>query len=416
MISVLVIGVFWRYHRSNRIDVFNIPTHTVPADNAWNYYSRALAASKMMNHRSPYDLPNVGDNGFTLRQFSDCAKDAGPTIQLFQEGIGHASVYPAVRSVKSNAFTGFSGLRELERINLGVAGYYELTGQPGKAMITDLDGIEAGVKAPKGGGLMAGLVGAACEAIAESRLEPLLPRLSAAELKSTADRLNHIASDRVSYADVLQEENYVCTSTEIEILRDPATKTIGGVTTSLIMDDDDKLTSWKQDAHKWFASVQFLLADKSTMLRANYEWRQQYVEDAHKTFHGPVKINPPDNLLATLSEAGLEKGRYPFAARDAAMAVIATEVALYRFKLDRSRFPDTLNELTPAYMSVVPVDPCGGAPLHYRAAAGGKEFTLYSIGLDLKDNGGATGRSASDEVGDIVAGSISRKTHLIGKH
>lgn len=414
MISVLVIGVFWRYHRSNRIDVFNIPTHTVPADNAWNYYSRALAVSKMMKHRSPYDLANVSANGYTLQQFVDCAKDAGPTIQLFQEGIRHPSVYPAVRSVKSNVFSGFSGLRELERINLGVAGYYELTGQPGKAMETDLDGVEAGVKAPKGGGLLAGLVGAACEAIAESRLEPLLPRLSAAELKSSADRLNQIASERVSYADVLQEENYACTATEIELLRDPTMKTIGGVTTNLISNGDE-ITTWKTQARNWVSSVQFLLADKSIILRANYEWRQKFVEDARKPYHGTVKIKPPDNLLATLLEDGLDKGRFPFVARESALKVITTEVALYRYKLDRSRFPNSLSELIPTYLDAVPIDPCGGTQLHYRVAAGGNEFTLYSIGLDLKDNFGASGRSASDEVGDIVAGSISKKTHLIGK-
>jgi hypothetical protein len=59
----------------------------------------------------------------------------------------------------------------------------------------------------------------------------------------------------------------------------------------------------------------------------------------------------------------------------------------------------------------VPDDPCGGAagrPLRYSATENGAEFTLYSIGPDLKDDGGTPMPKGpgGQESGDIVAGKL----------
>src|ERR1019366_6926449 len=52
----------------------------------------------------------------------------------------------------------------------------------------------------------------ACEAIAISRFEPLLPLLSADELKQTADHLDRISRKRVPYRDIIIEESYAMTA------------------------------------------------------------------------------------------------------------------------------------------------------------------------------------------------------------
>jgi hypothetical protein len=69
--------------------------------------------------------------------------------------------------------------------------------------------------------------------------------------------------------------------------------------------------------------------------------------------------------------------------------------------------------LAPHYLPAIPVDPCGGQPLHYAIKAGGSGFLLYSIGPDLKDNGGTPGKTPDEANTDIVAGQMWRKNPIL---
>ena len=64
-----------------------------------------------------------------------------------------------------------------------------------------------------------------------------------------------------------------------------------------------------------------------------------------------------------------------------------TAIALEQFRAAHgNQYPATLAELTPAYLTAAPQDPFDGQPLRYRKQASG--YVLYSVGQDLKDNGG----------------------------
>lgn len=64
-----------------------------------------------------------------------------------------------------------------------------------------------------------------------------------------------------------------------------------------------------------------------------------------------------------------------------------TAIALERFRLQLGRAPAALRDLVPSFLPAVPVDWMDGQPLRYRLNADGT-FTLWSIGEDLKDDGG----------------------------
>ncbi len=67
-----------------------------------------------------------------------------------------------------------------------------------------------------------------------------------------------------------------------------------------------------------------------------------------------------------------------------------TAVALEKFRSDHANhFPDSLTELTPNYLRSVPADPFDGKPLRYRKT--GEGYVLYSLGQNLKDDGGKPG-------------------------
>ena len=97
--------------------------------------------------------------------------------------------------------------------------------------------------------------------------------------------------------------------------------------------------------------------------------------------------------------------------------LLMTSLALRAYSLDhQGTYPASLTELTPKYMTKLPIDPFGNgtAPLVYRNT--GTSYLLYSIGPDGKDNGGApfihTNKDGTltqrycvpDDTGDIVAG------------
>jgi hypothetical protein len=59
-------------------------------------------------------------------------------------------------------------------------------------------------------------------------------------------------------------------------------------------------------------------------------------------------------------------------------------LALKAYKLEKGKLPATLAELAPEYLDSVPLDDYDGLPMRYNAA----KKVVYSVGKDLKDNGG----------------------------
>jgi hypothetical protein len=78
-------------------------------------------------------------------------------------------------------------------------------------------------------------------------------------------------------------------------------------------------------------------------------------------------------------------------------AVIA--VALAHYRLDHGNLPPSLNALVPQYIDDVPADPFDGKPMRF--VLHGPDCVIYSIGPDLKDDGGAPYDGKTGK-GDII--------------
>jgi hypothetical protein len=61
-------------------------------------------------------------------------------------------------------------------------------------------------------------------------------------------------------------------------------------------------------------------------------------------------------------------------------------LALRAYKADKGLLPDSLDPLVPDYLDAVPLDAFDGKPLRYNPA----KKVIYSVGKDLKDDGGMT--------------------------
>jgi type II secretory pathway pseudopilin PulG len=72
---------------------------------------------------------------------------------------------------------------------------------------------------------------------------------------------------------------------------------------------------------------------------------------------------------------------------EAERATAQVGVALARYRLAHGSWPERLEALVPAELAQIPSDPFDGAQLRYRPRADGA--LVYSVGGDLKDDGGA---------------------------
>ena len=86
-------------------------------------------------------------------------------------------------------------------------------------------------------------------------------------------------------------------------------------------------------------------------------------------------------------------------AREEFSRMIRVEMAMAAYKADKGGYPETLDQLKPQYLSVVPNDSFSETPLKYRKSQTG--YLLYSVGVNRKDDGGVTVKSDLGK-GDLV--------------
>ena len=70
--------------------------------------------------------------------------------------------------------------------------------------------------------------------------------------------------------------------------------------------------------------------------------------------------------------------------------------ALERYFLQHQRYPEKLNELVPAFIDKVLLDPCDDKPMRYARSLAGR-YKLWSLGFDGEDDGGRVIASPKDE-------------------
>lgn len=115
----------------------------------------------------------------------------------------------------------------------------------------------------------------------------------------------------------------------------------------------------------------------------------------------------PYNFMARLLIPAVGKACEKTARAQALIDQALVACALERYRLANGRYPDELKSIVPAFIQSIPPDVATGEPLHYRRIDD-KQFLLYSVGWNQKDDGGTTAlgpgksRSPDDRSGDWV--------------
>lgn len=147
-----------------------------------------------------------------------------------------------------------------------------------------------------------------------------------------------------------------------------------------------------------FIQAQKILAD--SILETPYQLHAQGC--SHRSLLEEVAAQHPKNLLLKVQAApnGAVLYSYLGQARHQAVRVV---VAVFRYKFENGELPKTLEQVAPNYLKLLPQDPFGPGALSYKRQ--GKDFILYSWGLDFKDDGGKHNEEVfrdKSESGDYV--------------
>jgi hypothetical protein len=266
-----------------------------------------------------------------------------------------------------------------------------------------LDGINIGVDLPHGSNLIGMLVGDACEGIGRKSMSAAVDHLSADQAMSAAQRLAKMDSIRTPFYETLQFEERSCLPQILQIF---------------------KSNNWRRqdfgDTGQKFDMVDMAryYAESPKSIVSNYlQFMDQSINLARQPWPVQLKTKPPalpnTPIYQTIGAEFLQ-ARFRAETTSALDRLLEVQLALRSYKLTNGKYPESLQQLTPACIPSVPIDPFGAnSELKYRL--NGTGYVLYSVGPDTVDNGGAPTQDSQDKAdphslwnmndeGDIVAG------------
>lgn len=425
LVLVTLVAIYIAYLQANRAPNLNIPTPSLPADNAFDDFKRAGKMADGMVHHTPSNMPGPPEKTQTFANYKAAALEFAPALAVVHQALSKPCQRPPVRSpssISSIDFTTNSALRNLTRNIQGAGRYEQLAGHPLRAADIWLDGVEMAEMSEHGGELVDCITAVdGCKPVCLNRFEELLPLLDAGALRHVAVRLEEIQRKHVGYSDIVLEHGYSMLAGFQQALLDPTPgkKQIFASLNSarnLIQADSDKLPS-RQEA---FEITKYVLTDKQRMLTQTLNYYRAISEEAKRPYTGKSQVPVPDNFFINMYKVNENalNGRIHALRDEAVQALLRTEVALYRYKAEHHAYPDQLAALVPTYLPAVPADPFGGRPLRYQQKSGGSGFLLYSIGNNLIDDGGTPATNAApahEQTGDIVAGHLYRRSKQAAK-
>jgi len=375
------------------------PASTMPHPNGYDYFIRAGEAFV----RDDKGVDEVTATAYVKgKKYPIAPKEAwlkknAKAFHLLREGLK----FPARQPMRAGSaiFPSYVKFRSLARALTVESHVYIERGKFDKAANSVLDIIDFGYDIPRGGTLIASLVGNAIQAIGAHEWGDLMLHLDAKTSQAAASRLEKIYDGRFPYYKTLQEEKL---STQ---------HSLRGIL---------KQRDWRKEmVNDWnlpvIQSVPLLFLSKDDVMGEYSKLMDVQIDKAHLPYGKMQSLltkeeSPLASLVSDATSYRWIQGR-----ENTKNVLIMTMLALRAYKLHHGNYPINLQQLVPNYLRKVPIDPFDGmTTLRYRLEK--EKYRLWSIGPDGVDNNGRpienknrTGRAryrswASGDNGDVVAG------------
>ena len=427
---VIVAGsVFW-WEQNNILPEIAIPTPVMPNPNALDYYVLAggqlskvsltpasaspwavcwnfSSAQQALNDQRWGNL-KTGDLVPSSAELHALLRAGAPGFATLRQGFQYECRMPPARSFDT-LFPQFGIVRAMARVLRFKADVQARDGNWGGAFDTALDGKQLGVTLPRGGVLIAMLVGVACEAITRDGAWDAVGHLTAAQARAGARRMATINAKRTPFADTLREEKWCTLASLLELFHTPNWQ-------QLLLRCAGN--GPPQTTPEWLWRARLSMVNRREFFAHYTRYMDALIANAQLPYAAP-KTQPaiPTDPISQMIFPVFAKAGFKDVANRTQDALLETTLALRAYQLDHTQYPASLAALVPGYLAAVPDDPFAlSGPLKYKLKGHG--YVLYSIGPDGKDNGGTpsadgnkatvpTGKTSDflseTSTGDIVA-------------
>lgn len=383
------------------LGVLNAPPHPyIPAPKTLNPNARLTfsAAADLMKDIKTVEKASdaaIGSTHGATKTVSSAQVEAlvtenEPAPEKFRSGLGYDYLDIPERSIET-LYTHRSKERNLARLLFLDGQVKAAHGDWLRAMSTYIDGIQMGEMSMRGSSERFGYF---AENICRYTAWDTVGQLNSKQSKEASQRLAKVMAQHVPYWQSVEEQKYGTMAIAVESLRRP----------ELYKD----FQCWQP----WLAYPNFV---KRRILR-NCERHYDKVIAITK---GRFALRPPELQMPDSARFGVNYVTYDLmwfldTKSKTENELLLVTLALHAYKLDNGHYPNSLNELLPAYIQQLPEDEFSKrGSFGYKVA--GKSYVLYSVGPDGKDDGGKAicnpSKPLSDEFrieenskGDIVAG------------
>ncbi len=378
------------------------PAVEMPDPNAFDLYELAWALRRELDEQA-----GDGDNrGFgradelTADELSALCGRYEPVFRLLEEAIAGEAQFPPFED-PAQQMPWFAQIREGARMFTARALLRRGEGRPLEAALDAIACMHLGADASTQGTLIAGLVAIACQAIGQRQLDAAIPELDAAGARAATNALRRAMAERGTFADALRGEETVARLLSKQYL--PMFEGVGEAAEQQI---DPELAQ------------QMRALDPAATWEELGAFYGAWIEEAAKPWYARAEVATPENpLLATVAPP-FDLASLKYAVIDARLNVAVAALAAQAWLGDHGSLPTSLDALVPDYLPEVPRDPFADAPLRSefsepvsrahpaagREPEGARVLTIYSLGPDGDDDGGADIGTAvqADSDGDIA--------------
>jgi len=278
-----------------------------------------------------------------------------------------------------------SGLREAARL-LRLHGRYELSQGRVDGAIDDVNGmLRLSQHAGRSPVLIAALVGMATQSLALETLQEVLPAVK------TAEELKRISLGDSDWIGRVMRRA-MCTE-EAFGLATFCDMGMGNITPGMV-GDAPELVVWNTVSAQFGVALYgvFLISEdvsayrevmglmQAYSLKPYYEVRER-IAQTERQFTEERR-----GICTSLVVSPLARAFRSMAMAEGKAEAARIAVAAVGYRLDRGRVAEKLEDLLPGYLKEVPLDPFDGKRMRYKVD--GKDLVIYSVGPDLKDDGG----------------------------
>lgn len=365
-----ILGYWWS--SAMRVPVVSIPTPVMPNPNAFDFY--VAAGKAVVNDKQIGDAfgskPKVV---YAHTQKEALVRSNLGVINTIHQGFTHPYLNPPGRSFDTQ-FPYFSRFRALSRLMSLQAQARAEGGDWSGAVESNLDAVRMGSDIPYGSALIGSLVGIACQAIGRKPMWDVVDHLNLPQSHAAIDRLTTIMERQCPYVDTLQEEKWAMQASLLELFREP--KKLH----SLLGD--------KKEETQGLSNLSYLIFSKSRIMGNYTNYMDQLMVLARQPYglHLPAPPIPSDPFNKIIMPV-FAQARLKDIDNRTQNGLLLVTLALHAFQLEHGHYPAALTELAPAYLKSLPQDPFGKQGT-FQYHLQGRQYVLYSVGPDGKDDGG----------------------------